>query len=338
MMRESRASMICICLLAVASICPAQQRRAERILAETGVKGGLVVHLGCGNGKLTAALRANDSYLVHGLDKDAGNIEKARDHISSIDLYGEVSVEQWAGKVLPYNDNVVNLLIADDLGNVSMSEVMRVLCPNGIAFINGKKTAKPRPSDIDEWTHFLHDADGNAVAKDAKVATPKHLQWEAEPKRTRDHDALASISAMTSSNGRIFYILDEGPTSLVHHPADWKLIARDAFNGKLLWKRGIDSWMTHLSPFRSGPAHLPRLLVSIGDRVYVTLGFDAPITMLDAATGETIRTYEGSEKTEEIIYYNGTLLTVKGDLNIMNGEAPKIYGYWELSVDRKPDV
>ncbi|MHC4118981.1 MAG: class I SAM-dependent methyltransferase, partial [Planctomycetota bacterium] len=261
MMRESRASMICICLLAVASICPAQQRRAERILAETGVKGGLVVHLGCGNGKLTAALRANDSYLVHGLDKDAGNIEKARDHISSIDLYGEVSVEQWAGKVLPYNDNVVNLLIADDLGNVSMSEVMRVLCPNGIAFINGKKTAKPRPSDIDEWTHFLHDADGNAVAKDAKVATPKHLQWEAEPKRTRDHDALASISAMTSSNGRIFYILDEGPTSLVHHPADWKLIARDAFNGKLLWKRGIDSWMTHLSPFRSGPAHLPRLLV-----------------------------------------------------------------------------
>ncbi|MBL7188198.1 MAG: PQQ-binding-like beta-propeller repeat protein [Phycisphaerae bacterium] len=337
-MRKSRASMTCICLLAIASVCAAQQRQAGRILAETGVKGGLVVHLGCGDGKLTAALRMNGSYLIHGLDEDRESIEKARDYISGKDLYGEVSVEHWSGRVLPYGDNVVNLLVAEDLGDVSTDEVMRVLCPNGVAYIKGNKTVKPRPSDIDEWTHFLHDADGNAVAKDTRVATPKHLQWEAEPKRTRDHDALASISAMTSSNGRIFYILDEGPTSLVHHPAEWKLIARDAFNGKLLWKRDINSWITHLHLFRSGPAQLPRLLVSVGDRVYVTLGFNAPVSMLDAATGRTILTYEGSEKTEELIYCDDMLLTVTGDLDIMNEEAPKISGYWELSVDRKPDV
>ncbi|MHC4508713.1 MAG: class I SAM-dependent methyltransferase, partial [Planctomycetota bacterium] len=259
--------------MVIVSVAAAQGPDAGQILEETGVKGGFVVHLGCGGGKLTAALRANSSYLVHGLDEDLRNIRKAGEYIISRDLYGEVSVEQWSGKALPYNDNVVNLLVADDLRGISMDEVMRVLCPNGVAYIKGRKTVKPRPSDIDEWTHFLHGANGNAVAKDSRVATPRHLQWEAEPKRTRDHDALASISAMTSSNGRIFYILDEGPTSLVHHPARWKLIARDAFNGKLLWKRDIDSWMTHLNLFRSGPAHLPRLLVSVGDRVYVTLGF-----------------------------------------------------------------
>ena len=44
---------------------------AREILEATGVKGGLIVHLGCGDGKLTAALRANDSFLVHGLDADA---------------------------------------------------------------------------------------------------------------------------------------------------------------------------------------------------------------------------------------------------------------------------
>ncbi|MHC4581567.1 MAG: outer membrane protein assembly factor BamB family protein, partial [Planctomycetota bacterium] len=338
MMRKGKASSVCICLLTVASICAAQQQHAERILAETGVKGGLVVHLGCGDGRLTSALRVNDSYLVHGLDKDPENVENARDHISGKGLYGEVSVEHWSGSVLPYSDNVVNLLVAEDLGDIWPDEVMRVLCPNGVAYINGRKTVKPRSSDIDEWTHFLHDANGNAVAKDTKVATPKHLQWQAGPKRTRDHDALASISAMTSSNGRIFYILDEGPTSLVHHPAQWKLIARDAFNGKLLWKRGIDSWITHLHLFRSGPAQLPRLLVSVGDRVYVTLGFDKPISVLEAATGKTLMTCGGSEKTEEIIYYDGMLLAVRGDLNFMNDEAPRISGYWELSVDRKPEV
>ena len=52
----------------------AAEPSAADILAATGVKGGLVVHLGCGDGKLAAALRANDRYLVHGLDRDAKNV------------------------------------------------------------------------------------------------------------------------------------------------------------------------------------------------------------------------------------------------------------------------
>jgi len=70
----------------------------------------------------------------------------------------------------------------------------------------------------------------------------------------------------------------------------------------------------------------------------VTLGFGAPVSMLDAATGKTIQTYKGSEKTEELIYYDDMLLVVTGDLNITNDEAPRISGYWELTTDRKPDV
>ncbi len=313
---------------------------AKDILSATGIKGGLVVHLGCGDGKLTAALYANDSYLVHGLDNDPKSVAKARDYITSKGLYGKVSAEQWQGKDLPYNDNVVNLLVAEDLGDVSMDEVLRILCPEGVAYLKydgkWKKTTKPRPADIDEWTHFLHDADNNAVAKDARIATPNHLQWQAEPKRTRDHAAQASISAMTSSGGRIFYILDEGPTSIIHRPAKWKLIARDAFNGKLLWKRDIDSWITHLHYFRSGPAQLPRRLVSIGDRVYVTLGFDAPVTALDAATGKTVMTYEGSKKAEELICHDGVLLVVVGEPQAWNRHAPVIDNYWQFYDEQCP--
>ncbi|MHC4332148.1 MAG: hypothetical protein ACYSWW_28995 [Planctomycetota bacterium] len=47
-------------------------RQAEDILKTCNVTGGLIVHIGCGNGRLTAALRTNDSYLVHGLDRDTG--------------------------------------------------------------------------------------------------------------------------------------------------------------------------------------------------------------------------------------------------------------------------
>ena len=98
---------------ATAAVQAAAENEASRILDAAGVKGGLVVHIGCGDGRLTAALRAGDAYVVHGLDADAANVEKARTHIRSLDLYGRVSAEQWADAArLPYADNLVNLVVA----------------------------------------------------------------------------------------------------------------------------------------------------------------------------------------------------------------------------------
>ena len=331
-------------LLAIAGLCLCLQARparadesqARQVLQASGVQGGLVVHIGCGDGHLTAELCPGASYLVQGLDSDPARVEAARGYVASRGIYGRVSVETFDGKRLPYVDNLVNLVVADRLGDLPMDEVMRVLAPCGVAIIGGRKTVKPRPADIDEWTHFLHDASGNAVAKDREVGSPRGLRWTAGPIHTRDHDALASMSAMTTSAGRVFYILDEGATSLIHRPASWRLIARDAFNGVLLWKRDIPTWVTHLWYFRSGPVQLPRRLVSVGDRVYVTLGIDAPVSELDAATGKTLRVFEGSEKTEEMILHRGKLLTVVGDPAQIDREAPNISGYWELSVKDKP--
>jgi outer membrane protein assembly factor BamB len=47
--------------------------------------------------------------------------------------------------------------------------------------------------------------------------------------------------------------------------------------------------------------------VAFGERVYATLGIDAPVTALDAATGKTIRTYRGTKGTEEVILSKGVL-------------------------------
>jgi outer membrane protein assembly factor BamB len=287
------------------------QLLARQILDATGVKGGLVVHIGCGDGQLTAELRANDSYIVHGLDMDAEDIAKARAHIRSLGLYGKVSVDQFAGNHLPYIDNLVDLIVAEDLSRVPMDEVIRALAPGGVAYIkqndNWNKTVKPWPKEIDEWTHYLHDAGGNPVAHDSVIGPPRHLQWVGSPKWARHHDHMASMSALVSADGRLFYILDEGPTASIELPARWSLIARDAFNGTILWKRPIAEWHTHLWPLKSGPAQLPRRLVAVEDTVYVTLGINAPLTALDAATGVTIRAYEGTKATEEVILSEGIL-------------------------------
>ncbi|HID08089.1 MAG TPA: methyltransferase domain-containing protein, partial [Armatimonadetes bacterium] len=129
---------------------------AQRIITATGVKGGLIVHLGCGDGRLTVALHVNDSYIVHGLDRDPKNVEKARTYIHSLGLYGKVSVDTLRGEQLPYIDNFVNLLVVEDMNGISMNEVMRVLCPKGVAYIRQGskwlKRIKPWPKEIDEWT------------------------------------------------------------------------------------------------------------------------------------------------------------------------------------------
>jgi len=309
--RMAVLSVFATVLWPVGAASAAEVPQATEILDATGVKGGLIVHVGCGDGKLTAALCANSRYLVHGLDGDAANVAEARKHIQSLGRYGQISVEQWEGKRLPYVDNLVNLVVSDQTLRVPMDEILRVLVPNGVAYLrqDGRwnRTVKPRPKEIDEWTHYLHDATNNPVAHDAVVGPPRRLQWVGSPRWTRHHDHMSSISAVVSTAGRLFYILDEGSTASIQLPSKWSIIARDAFNGTILWKRPIPTWHTRIWPLKSGPAYLPRRLVAVGERVYVTLGLPAPLTALDAATGETIRTYEGSTATDEVIASDGVL-------------------------------
>jgi len=288
-------------------------------MQNSGIKGGVTVHLGCGDGTQTASLHVSDSFLVHGLDTDPANIAKARQHIQSRGLYGRVSVDLFDGRYLPFIDNMVNLLVAEQLGSVSRAEVMRVLAPKGVAMIAGRKIVKPRPKEIDEWTHYLHGADNNAVAQDALVGPPRHVQWQAEPKWPRHHDKMSSVSALVSTRGRIFYIIDEGSTASIYMPSHWALVARDAFNGKCLWKKPINSWFSRFKGLKDGPADAPRRLVASGDRVYVTLDLDGRLSALDAASGETLREYTGTNGTEEILLSDGVLFVLMGPHSLGDG-------------------
>ena len=61
------------------------------------VQGGFIVHLGCGDGERTLALRPNERYQVHGLDKDSENVNLARAKIKAAGMYGPVSIDRLPG-------------------------------------------------------------------------------------------------------------------------------------------------------------------------------------------------------------------------------------------------
>jgi len=319
---------------------------ARWTLSDSGIHGGLVIVVGCEYPELLTALRPNSSYVVQGLDTDAGNVAEAREHIRSRGLCGQVSADTFDGERLPYIDNLVNVLVLPNAERrLPNEEILRVLAPRGAAVRLDARLAtrdtfgKPCPKDIDDWPHYLHGADNNAVAADSVVGPPHRTQWVAGPAFARSHEINSSMAAMVTSGGRLFYIWDEGPTGMTdkRFPADWKLIARDAFNGLVLWKCPMPKWgwrqwhpasrwkdpRERAKMLRMLPATSPRRLVAVDDKVYVTLGYDAPVSVLDGATGRTLSEVKGTDRTDEILHADGRLV-----LRVCEAESPPSRNVW----------
>jgi outer membrane protein assembly factor BamB len=283
------------------------------IIDASGIKGGLVDHLGCGDGKLTSALYVNESYLVHGLDTRSVNIAKARAYIHSKNLYGPVSVSKYNGKNLPYGDNIVNLIVADTLGNISKEEAMRVLTPLGVMVVGGKRTVKSWPKNIDDWPQYLNKADNNAVAKDSVAGPPRFVQWVDKPTWCRSHMGIPTVASLVSGNGRLFAIEDTAPPDNPFLPSAFRIVARDAFNGKELWTRKITPWEAVTMYIKCQPVQQQRRMAVAGDTLYCTLQLEGPTCAVDAATGEVLRVYKNTSPTQEVAYDQGILFLNVGD-------------------------
>ena len=182
------------------------QTSAEAILDSVQNETAFCVVLGCGDGRLAAALARDGKLLVHGLGLDQASVEKARQDLHAQKIYGQATVEQLRGRSLPHADNLVNVVVAENWpavsrAGVSLSEVMRVVCPNGMLFVSGIAAAelkghsksvesvgrwmraiKPQPKEMDEWTHNRqYDAEGTAVSKDTALRPVNSLRWQAGP-------------------------------------------------------------------------------------------------------------------------------------------------------------
>jgi len=283
-------------------------------LGDAGVSAGFVVVVGFDDARTLGELGENERFVVQGLARDPMLVRRARAWLADRNLTGRIGVRVWRGGPLPYVDNLLNAVVVIGTAEIPAAEVLRVLRPYGVALFRTqegwRQQTKPWPPEIDEWTHYLHDPGNNAVARDRLVGPPEHLQWTARPRWGRHHDHVSSTTALVSARGRIFYIIDEGATASILWPSHWALVARDAFNGKLLWKRRIPEWETRMWPLKSGPAQLPRHLAAVGNRVYATLGLNVPVTALDAETGNTVQVYEATKGAEEILVSDGVLFAL----------------------------
>ena len=312
---------------------------AEWLRSSAGVDRGLCVHVGCGDGSLTAELSHGGNFLVHGLSADAAEVAAARRHIRSLDRYGRVSVSLFSPDRLPYADCQVNVLIVSDLPSASAAgltpeEMYRVLRPGGVAFL-GKGHASHvdlmragfefadfetpwgptwlrlvRAANLpgaDEWTHFEHDAGRSSVSSDRLAGPPQGLRWAAggrwPPYMVFSHPSPGFIS----TGGRTFCWVT------MHRPGEKKrpwsrLTCRDAYNGLLLWERRIEG------------GALQHNMVATRHRLYLHLG-KRNLLALDVATGRELEKHADTPGCNLLLLSDGVLLQYDGGRNIAATEA-----------------
>jgi outer membrane protein assembly factor BamB/SAM-dependent methyltransferase len=305
---------------------------------------GIVVHLGCGNGRTSEALSLNGRFFVHALDTNPQQVNQAKQRLGQSN---RVYVDLYNGKQLPYADNLINVIVVDPSTTIAKQELKRVLQPLGwIISKSGNrwiKTVKAWPQGMDQWTHYLHGPDNNAVAQDAEIGPPRYLRWMSDPVWSRHHDVNPSMTGLVSAQGRLYTINDETPIGFGPSVTDqWFLVAQDAFNGTVLWKRPIPHWgQKTWAPYEGGYAErfnhplLTKRLVAVGDHVYVTLGYNAPVSIISGASGDLIGTLEDSEKTDEILVDEHRIfLSINLKERLPNSHDPAVKQHRVATYDR----
>lgn len=302
---------------------------ARELVRSAGVSAGICVHMGVTDGRLTAALREAGFSAVHGLAADEAAVTKARGYLASRAGRGDISVEESSFRRLPYADNLVNLIVVDDLSvllskGLSLTEVGRVLCPGGVACFGWRgdadpsvpdrlkaagmegygnfqqpvgwiKWVKPRPKEMDDWPCFDHGPDGNPVSQDTLIGPATSLRWRNGPGWGLHGPDI--LMGWVSGGGRLFYRLrTRSPDG---HSLRDMLVARDAYNGLLLWQQPVRHWTDNYGD---------RSVLVSGGRLYTPLEPGGPLCALDAATGNLIRKYDKGGGSPSCVLAQGNTL------------------------------
>ena len=302
---------------AIIGLLPTGLYAESRLVAQSGLSGGIVVALDFPDGKAVADLAADGNFVVHGLFTIEAGVEKAKQEIAQAGRYGRVSCDIYNGRDLPYIDNLVNLVLRKTSCKVPMPELMRVIALGGTLMVEGsdgwKKTVKPVARNTDEWNQFLHGADNNGVSMDY-VGPPQRLRWHATPEYGRHKNQSPSFSNMVTSDGVIFTIEDRATTEDVNSPCQFYLVARDAYNGIELWKRPMPKeWIEWQGrSIKSISTQQQRCLAAFGKTVYFCTGFGRAVNALDSRTGAEKQVYKLTEQTAEFLIDDNVLYGIKG--------------------------
>jgi len=247
---------------------------AAAILARTGLTRGLGVILEDKVCELALDLVRDSEFIIYVQLSRQEDVAEARRLVDEAGHYGtRIYVEQGDFSRIHLADNLADFVVA--LGSAAegtqaapKDEILRVINPNGRAFVGGKLLTKPFPEGLDGWTHPNHGPDNNPVSDDRMARAPYITQFVAEPRYAPNPQAVVA------SAGRIFKVFGNYAPRKRERPWLNTLLCINAYNGTILWQRKL----------KPGVLIHRNTMIATPDVLY--LADDTSCKVLDARTGE----------------------------------------------------
>ncbi|MBM4087698.1 MAG: hypothetical protein FJ272_23145, partial [Planctomycetes bacterium] len=170
-------------------------------------------------------------------------------------------------------DNIADRVIVSPSARqvVSHAEVLRVLCPEGQADLDGVRLFKPMPAGVDAWPQPFHGPDNNPQSADQLARTPYLTQFLSFPQ-------FCPMPEVTvAAGGRLFKAFGHIAHKANQNAALNTLMAVNGYNGAILWTRPLrEGFMIHRNTW-----------IATADALY--FGDDESCKALDARTGKLVR-------------------------------------------------
>ncbi len=232
---------------------------AQHILDTTGIKRGVCIVYGCGEGQLAYEIATRSELKVLGLEENSAKVATARDKLDQAGIYGaRVSVLQGTLSSLDLRDYAANLIVSDEMiadANCpgTAAEMFRILRPDGgVAFLgrpsggsltqgtlegwltagsvsysttsdgNGlwSRVNRAALAGAGEWTHYYSDVANTAASSEANITNSMKLLWYGQPGPRFIVDRHNRPQASLYKNGMIVTPGIDGCDGAVAEPGD----------------------------------------------------------------------------------------------------------------------
>ena len=260
---------------------------AKEIVGSLDSTKGYCLVLDCGQGRLAYEIAKRTEMKIIGLEKDAAKLRIAREKLAEAGLLGErVVVESWDIDDLP--PYFANLIVSDGMlsrgrRSAKDEQIDRVLRPYGGVSMLGKKrffsskiswdkNVRGKLDGDGDWTHQYANSRNTACSADELVSGRLGMLWFGEPGPQEMVERHAKVASPLAKDGRLFVQGEE------------MVLACDAYNGTLLWKRRIPGAVRIRADVDSSNMTVSDdgLFIAAYDKCY----------RLDPATGETVAEFD----------------------------------------------
>ncbi len=180
---------------------------AQHILDSTGIKRGVCIVYGCGEGQLAYEIAKRSQLKVLGFEENAAKVATARNKLDQAGIYGaRVSVLQATLSSLNSRDYAANLIVSDTMiaGGTcpgTAAEMFRILRPDGgVAFLGRPSGGTLTQSALEGWldtgsVSYSTTDDGNGLwSRVDRAALPGAGEW------THYYANVANTAASSESN------------------------------------------------------------------------------------------------------------------------------------------